>query len=118
MLIWTSLVRYRPTSRSRRARPDTIAPVRFTAGSLCLCLLGRQLGERVAKKLPPVLLRGCKPALARERLDDRERLPQSGACSRRVGVADRLVSSRNTRNARRRYQGLPSFCTTDCSAAA
>ena len=37
---------------------------------------------------------------------------------RQLGVADKLVSSRNTRNARRRYQGLPSFCTADCSAAA
>src|SRR5687768_16346110 len=33
-------------------------------------------------------------------------------------VADRLVSSRKTRNERRRYQGLPSFCTTDCNVAA
>jgi hypothetical protein len=36
----------------------------------------------------------------------------------RCGVAERLVSSRKTRSARRRYHGLPSFCTTDCSAAA
>ena len=45
----------------------------------------------------------------------------ASACSiagHRLGVAERLVSSRNTRSARRRYQGLPSFCTTDCSAAA
>ena len=43
------------------------------------------------------------------------------ACSidgHRVGVADRLVSSRKTRSARRRYQGLPSRWITDCSAAA
>jgi len=43
------------------------------------------------------------------------------ACSiegQRLGVADRLVSSRKIRSARRRYQGLPSLCTTDCSAAA
>ena len=38
--------------------------------------------------------------------------------SHKLGVADRLVSSRKTRSARHRYQGLPSFCTTDCSAAA
>ena len=45
----------------------------------------------------------------------------ASACSiegQRCGVAERLVSSRNTRSARRRYQGLPSRCTTDCSAAA
>ena len=43
------------------------------------------------------------------------------ACSidgHRLGVADKLVSSRNTRSARRRYHGLPSRCITDCSAAA
>jgi hypothetical protein len=43
------------------------------------------------------------------------------ACSidgHRCGVADRLVSSRKTRNARRRYHALPSFCTTDCNAVA
>src|SRR5688572_4308908 len=43
------------------------------------------------------------------------------ACSmdgHRVGVADNEVSSRKTRSARRRYQGLPSRCMTDCSAAA
>ena len=34
------------------------------------------------------------------------------------GVAERLVSSRNSRNARRWYQGLPSFWIVDCSAAA
>jgi hypothetical protein len=43
------------------------------------------------------------------------------ACSmegHRWGVAERLVSSRNTRSARRLYQGLPRFCTADCGAAA
>jgi hypothetical protein len=34
------------------------------------------------------------------------------------GVADKLVSSRKRRSARRRYQGLPNFCTADCSAEA
>ena len=44
----------------------------------------------------------------------------ASACSiegHRLGVAARLVSSRKMRSARRRYQGLPSFCITDCSAA-
>ena len=43
------------------------------------------------------------------------------ACSiegQSCGVAEREVSSRKTRKARRLYQGLPSLWITDCSAAA
>ena len=49
--------------------------------------------------------------LRRGQQDQIARLPS--ACSidgHRLGVADRLVSSRKTRSARRRYHGLPSLC--------
>ena len=66
------------------------------------------------------MLTHCEAAASGEaiRIRNRDCASAYSIEGHRLGVADRLVSSRNTRSARRRYQGLPSFCTADCSAEA